>query len=31
VAKARQYQTPLLIAVGAVVLSAVVVRWWRRR
>ena len=30
-AKARQYQTPLLIAVGAVVLSAVVVRWWRRR
>ena len=31
VAKARQYQTPLAIAAGAVALSAVVVRWWRRR
>ena len=31
IAKARQYQTPLAIAVGVAVLSAVVMRWWRRR
>jgi chromosome segregation ATPase len=31
VAKARQYRTALAIAAGAVALSAVVVRWWRRR
>lgn len=30
-ARARQYRTALAIAVGAVVLSAVAVRWWRRR